>query len=236
MFQDVRNRNRVDERMDDPQLDRHLHRQALQGLVRLNWASGSIVRVWQVIRRFAFDQGRKELSVLDVATGAGDVPIGLYRLARRAGLQLNIVAVDISETALDVARQRAICCDAEIDFRVCDILGDSVTEKFDIVLCSLFLHHFDDEPSVELLQRLKQRARHLVVINDLLRSRVSLALVWLGSRLLSRSKVVHFDALASVRAAFTLGEMRCLSRAAGLESARIRAYWPCRFLFVWEKP
>ena len=75
-----------------------------------------------------------------------------------------------------------------------------------------------------------------VVVNDLVRSRVSMALVWLGSRLLSRSKVVHFDAMASVRAAFTLSEMQGLVRSAGLESASVWSYWPCRLLSVWCDP
>lgn len=236
MLQDLTQRIRTDERMDDPALDSRRHRQALRGLARLNAASGSVHRVWQVIRQYAFEQGKKELSLLDVATGSGDIPIGLYRRARRAGLHLKIVAVDISETALEVARHRAARAGVKIDFRRCDILEDSLAEQFDVVLCSLFLHHLEEGPSVELLRILKQRARHLVVVNDLLRSRVSMALVWLGSRLLSRSKVVHFDAMASVRAAFTLSEMQGLARSAGLESARVWSYWPCRLLSVWSYP
>lgn len=236
MLQDMMQRTRTDEWMDDPALDSNRHRQALQGLARLNRASGSVGQVWKIIRQHMSEQGKNELSLLDVATGSGDIPIGLYRRARKAGLHLKIVAVDISETALVVARRRAARTGAEIDFRRCDILADDLAERFDVVLCSLFLHHFEDGPSVELLRILKQRARHLVVVNDLLRSRVSLALVWLGSRLLSRSKVVHFDALASVRAAFTPSEMQGLTRAAGLESARVWSYWPCRLLSVWSRP
>ncbi len=236
MLQDMMQRTRTDEWMDDPALDSNRHRQALQGLARLNWASGSVGQVWKIIRQHMSEQGKNELSLLDVATGSGDIPIGLYRRARRAGLHLKIVAVDISETALEVARHRAALAGVEIDFRRCDILGDNLAEQFDVVLCSLFLHHLEDGHSVELLRILKQRARHLVVVNDLLRSRVSMALVWLGSRLLSRSKVVHFDAMASVRAAFTLSEMQGLVRSAGLESARVWSYWPCRLLSVWCDP
>ncbi len=236
MLQDMTQRIRTDEWMDDPTLDGDRHRQALQGLARLNWASGSVRQVWKVVRQYMSEQGKNELTLLDVATGSGDIPIGLYRRARRAGLHLKIVAVDISETALEVARHRAARVGVEIDFRRCDIFGDNLAEQFDVVLCSLFLHHLEEEPSVELLRILKQRARHLVVVNDLLRSRVSMALVWLGSRLLSRSKVVHFDATASVRAAFTLSEMQGLARSAGLESARVWSYWPCRLLSVWSYP
>jgi 2-polyprenyl-3-methyl-5-hydroxy-6-metoxy-1,4-benzoquinol methylase len=236
MFHDLIQRRRSDEWMDDPALDGRRHRQALRGLARLNVASGSVGRVWQLIRKLMRDRGTKELSLLDVATGSGDIPIGLYRRARRAGLHLTILAVDLSETALDVARRRAAQRGAEIEFRQLDILADPLTEQFDVVLCSLFLHHLDEGPALALLRILKRRARHRVVVNDLLRSRLSWVLVWLGSRLLSRSDVVHFDALASVRAAFTPSELRGLLHSADLESAWVRSYWPCRLLSVWSRP
>ena len=55
-----------------------------------------------------------------------------------------------------------------------------------------------------------------VGIADLDRSNAGLALAWIGSRVLTRSRVVHFDALASVRAAFTLDEARAMAHEAGL--------------------
>ena len=236
MFHDLTQRKLSDEWMDDPALDGRRHRQALRGLARLNVASGSVGLVWSLIRKVMVDLGTKELSLLDVATGSGDIPIGLYRRARRAGLHLKILAVDLSETALEVARRRAAQRGAVIEFRQLDILADPLTEQFDVVLCSLFLHHLDEGPAVTLLRILKRRARHLVVVNDLVRSRMSWVLVWLGSRLLSRSDVVHFDALASVRAAFTPTELQGLVGSAGLASARVRCYWPCRLLSVWSPP
>ena len=72
------------------------------------------------------------------------------------------------------------------------------------------------------------------IVGDLERSRLGLALAWAGTRVLSRSPVVHVDALRSVRAAFTLPEARALAEAAGLPHARVTRHWPCRWRLVAE--
>ena len=75
---------------------------------------------------------------------------------------------------------------------------------------------------------------HLVVVNDLLRSRGGLLLAHLASRLFTGSDVVRVDGPRSVRAAYSLGEIRALAGRAGLESARIEPRWPCRFVLTWK--
>jgi hypothetical protein len=78
-------------------------------------------------------------------------------------------------------------------------------------------------------------AARAVGVTDLERSRAGLALAWLGSRVLSRSYVVHHDAPASVRAAFTRAEIAALAREAGLEGATVRRAWPERWTLWWRR-
>jgi hypothetical protein len=78
--------------------------------------------------------------------------------------------------------------------------------------------------------------RHVLLVNDLLRSRINLALVYLGSRLVSRSDVVHTDGPRSVRAAFSASEVLALADVAELHGATIKRCWPCRFLLKWMRP
>lgn len=231
---DIARRRRVPELMDDPALAADQHVLALEGLERLNRASRSAAILWPSLAALANDRPPDApLRVLDLATGGADVPIALERLARRAGLLLAIDACDISPTALEHARRRA----AEAGFAGrlfrLDALRDELPRGYDAITCSLFLHHLDEAAAIRLLSRMAAATAGAVLVNDLRREPAGLLLAYLGSRALSRSRVVRTDATLSVRAAFTLGEARELAAAAGLENASIEPRWPFRFLLSW---
>jgi hypothetical protein len=101
-------------------------------------------------------------------------------------------------------------------------------------MCSLFLHHLDENEACAFL-RLMATTAGVVLVNDLERSLANYALVFAASRIVTRSPVVHVDALRSVAAAFTLQEARQLAQDAGLSGATIVRRWPCRFLLTWER-
>jgi hypothetical protein len=103
------------------------------------------------------------------------------------------------------------------------------------VTCSLFLHHLSEDEAVALLANMATAARHLILVNDLARSRFNYAAVWVACRVLSRSPVVRFDGPASVRSAFTPAEALQLAERAGLHGATALARFPCRFLMSWER-
>jgi hypothetical protein len=102
-------------------------------------------------------------------------------------------------------------------------------------MCSLFTHHLEASEVVELLYRMKAAARRMVLVSDLRRCAMGYAEALLASRVFTTSRVVQSDALASVRAAFTVKEFRWLAEEAGLDDAVIRACWPCRFLLEWKR-
>jgi len=179
--------------------------------------------------------GRQQLRVLDVATGAGDVPVRLWRMARRAGLHLEIHGVDVSPRAVEFAAGRAAAEQAAIHFSVLDVLADPLPGGFDVVTCSLFLHHLADEQAVLLLQAMAKAVNRLVLVSDLRRSAVGLALAHLAAWTLTESDVVRVDGARSVRAAFTVQEAAALARAAGLKGAIVERHRPVRFLLSWKR-
>jgi len=221
--------------MDDPVLDGGRHEAALRGLSRLNYLSGSARTIWPPLAALARQLGRRQLRVLDVATGAGDVPVRLWRMAQRAGLHLEIQGVDVSPRAVEFAAGRAIAEQAAIHFSVADVLASPLPGGFDVVICSLFLHHLAEEQGVLLLQAMAQAATHLVLVSDLRRSMAGLALTHLAAWTLSGSDVVRVDGARSVRAAFTVREAAALARAAGLTGAIVERHWPFRFLLSWQR-
>jgi 2-polyprenyl-3-methyl-5-hydroxy-6-metoxy-1,4-benzoquinol methylase len=222
-------RDRIPELMDDPGLDPALHREALAGLARLNRFSGSVGVLWPAIRAAASSASRP-LRVLDVATGSGDVPFGLWKRATAAGLSLELHACDISEIALADARRT----ESPIRFFWHDAIHDPLPAGFDVVTCSLFLHHLSEEDAVTLLERMAAAGR-MVLVNDLARSRLNYVAVWIATRVLSRSTVVRFDGPASVRSAFSPREALALAERAGLRNANVGRRFPCRYLLEWSR-
>lgn len=223
------------ELMDDSSLPAEEHLRALRGLARLNALSGSVGVLWPEVRKLARELARP-LRILDVATGGGDVPLGLWTRAGRAGLKLELTACDISPVALQVAEARTRSAGATVRYFAADALAEPLPTGFDIVTCSLFLHHLSDDNAVTLLGRLAAATERLVLVNDLSRSRWNLALVWCATRLVTRSHVVHTDGPLSVRGAFTPLEVAALARRAGLTGASVSARFPCRWLLMWRKP
>ncbi len=232
---DLSRRRCEPETMDDPGLGALEHLAALRGLERINRWSGSVDTVWSAIAPLAASARNEPLRILDIATGAGDVPIGLWRRAMQAECRLEIDACDASPRALEHARERAAQVRAEVRFLALDVLRDPLPTTYDVLTSSLFLHHLTDEQAEALLASMGQACRRLVAVNDLRRSWRGLVLAGLGTRVLSRSHVVRTDAVRSVRAAFSLGEIRALAARAGLSGSVVQARWPQRFLLTWQR-
>ncbi len=220
--------------MDDPLLDARAHARALRGLARINAISRTAATLWPLIEKIAQARRDDNLRVLDIATGGGDVPIALATKARKQGLALVIEGCDVSATAIANARAAAVRANAPAQFFQADVLAGALPAHYDIVTSSLFLHHLTDGQIVMLFRMLAAGADH-VLISDLIRDRGGYALAWAGTRVLSRSPVVHIDGLRSVRAALTLEEARGLATRAGLAEARFERRWPRRFLMSWHR-
>jgi len=220
--------------MDRADLDPDQHRNALRGLQRINWVSGSAGILWPSIRGVAEETNGEPSRILDVACGAGDLSIALFRRAARAGLNVQLEAADISSRALEHARKRADVAGARVHFFQHDALTGDFPSDYDVVFSSLFLHHLHEEQAVSLLQRMARAARRMVLVSDLARSRLGWTAAYWVTRLLTTSEVVHTDGPLSVEGAFTPEEALDLAHRAGLRRASVVRRWPFRFLLTWR--
>ena len=231
MIPNLQARSLVPERMDDPTLPESDHLQALRGLRRINRWTGHAQLAWQPIRQLAATNGARPLTLLDIATGSGDVAQCLLRYASAQGTELELHACDISPTAIEFARH-GFTADASINLFQLDVVSEPLPHQYDVVMCTTFLHHLSEADVLQTLRKMRAAARRRVVVVDLERSALNWWQVWLGCHLLSRSSVVHFDGPQSVRAAFTISEMREFAAEVGFKSIRLQRRWPCKFLFV----
>lgn len=227
----LRHRRQRDEWMDDPSLDADRHRLALRGLRRLNWISGVVAAMDRDLRRMVHPvPADRPLRLLDVASGSGDVAIELARRTGGRGRPVDLTTVDISDVAIGVQRSAAQRAGIELTALQMDVFVDSPPGRYDVAMCSLFFHHLCDEQSIDLIRRMRSIA-DAVLICDLRRSRFNLTCVNTAAHLVSRSDVVHHDADASVRGAYSRAEFQSLAdRALGPRTAKVRPVFPCRMM------
>jgi 2-polyprenyl-3-methyl-5-hydroxy-6-metoxy-1,4-benzoquinol methylase len=224
----------IAEAMDDPTLDPALHRQALAGLARLNRLSRVADHLYVRLRRLSA-QSPRPLRVIDIATGSGDLPIHWMMRARKDGFPLRVTGVDISGEAVAVAARRARQIGVQADWLVGNAIEEALPSDYDVVTCSLFLHHLQDDDIVRLLRGMRDATdsggviRRLLIC-DLVRSRLNWCAVKLGAHLVSRSPIVHLDSGLSVRAAMTRREFSDLVEAALDIKPSVQNLFPCRFI------
>ncbi len=227
----LRERRLEPEIMDQPELDATRHEAALAGLARINWISRSASNLWAPLRNWARTH-TATLRVLDIASGGGDVTCALAQRAERARLPLHLEGCDFSPRAVAFAQRRA---GGRARFFEHDVLAHGVPEGYDIVICSLFFHHLTALEARHLLSAMAQQVRVGLAIHDLRRSSLGLLMAYAGTRVLSRSDVVHTDGVLSARAAFSSPEFADLARDAGLAGARLTTHWPERLRLVWSR-
>ena len=223
-------RNLQPELMDDPNLPRDDHELALRGLARLNRCSGVASAMYRRIRRLAMTRDDRKLHLLDVASGSGDVPLRWAAWAKREGWHLQLTLLDLRSVAVEEQQRRAHAADLNVLSLQHDCLDTPLPSGFDVVTCSLFMHHLENHQASQLLQGMQTASDGTVLVCDLERSYLNLALVMAASRLLSRSKVVHTDATLSIQGAFTMPEFQTISQQALGRSLKIRRLFPCRFI------
>jgi len=233
---DLKHRCRLPELMDDPGLNADLHHAALRGLRRINLVSRGTDMLWSKLRHVARKPRTRPLRVLDVACGGGDFVVGITKRAAKSRVPLEIDGCDISPRAVEYASKLAAREGiGHRSFFVADAIRDQLPDDYDVVMCSLFLHHLDEEDATQLLKQMASACRHRVLVSDLRRTRIGYTLAVVGCRLLTRSPVVHTDGPLSVRAAWSDAEVRSLAAAAGMQEAQLTHHWPQRFLLTWSK-
>jgi SAM-dependent methyltransferase len=165
--------------------------------------------------------------VLDLCTGAGDLPRIMVDWARARDITLRIDAVDASDASLEIAR-RASGEYPEIRYLRGDALKFETKETYDLVICSLALHHFTEEQAVVILRRCRDLSHRFVLVADLERSLLTLAGVYLLTALFYREPVTRNDGMMSARRAFSFREFRALAVAARWQDFGHARFLICR--------
>lgn len=187
----------------------------LRNLRALNRYFGSYRLVRHFLRRWI--RPNDKLRLLDLATGSGDIPRLAVDFARARGATLEVDAVDLQASTIEIARQLSPDY-PEINYHCADIHHFGEARSYDIVLFSLALHHFTADEAVALLRRCRTLSRGRVLVADLRRNWFGKIGVDLLTTFVFRAAMTRNDARASVVRAFSFQEFGDLARAAGWEN------------------
>jgi len=172
----------------------------------------------------------RPLRMLDVGTGAADIPEDLLAWTSKRGVRLHIEAVDERHEILDVARERV---GGRPELRLGHTAGDRLSYgdgAFDVVHASLVLHHLEPLAAVRLLSEMARTSSLGVIVNDLDRRRLAWLGAWAITRVATRNRYTRHDAPLSVRRAYRPTEVAQMAGQAGLvEVARIRGFLGHRY-------
>jgi SAM-dependent methyltransferase len=166
----------------------------------------------------------RPVTLLDLATGSGDIPREIHTWAARNARPLRMTLSDRSPQILAAAR-RALDGLPGVGFVVCDARAAPIPDRaFDVVLCSLALHHFDPDDAVAVLREMNRLSRTGFIVNDIRRCGAGYAAAWVTSRLATRNRLTRHDMPLSVLRAYTPDELRALLDEAGIPGATVTTH------------
>lgn len=199
---------------------------SLRDLCRMNRWFGGVSTTRCLIERAASVTGQKHFSVLEVASGFGEVPREVGRQLTRKGITLDITDLDRVTSHLQRGHRGLVADAMALPFR---------DGSFDLVSCSLFAHHLEPEQLAAFASEALRVSRRALLINDLIRHPLHLALLYPGF-LLMRCRVSRIDGVASVKRAYTPKEIRqILSSAVPAEKIELSCHYLFRMgIIVWK--
>ena len=194
-------------------------------LVDLRWVNrwfGGIATTCSMIHRVSSHTGKHQLSYVEVAAGSGDTPAATRERMRQSGIDLDVTLLDRAKTHLNHGNRSVVADALALPF---------ADNSYDLVGCGLFAHHLSPAEIVQFVSEGLRVCRIAVLINDLVRDRLHLALA-LAGRALYRSRLSKHDGPVSVRRSYTLPEMQNLLQKTSAASVEVKRHYMYRMAAI----
>ena len=206
-------------------------RRSLADIRRINTYMGGAKPVCDAVWNLLGD--RESATVLDIGTGNADILRRLEKQAKQRGVDLHCVGLDINARHLQIAREETRDC-ADISLLGADAFALPLADQsVDIVISTLFLHHFRAEQIRALLCEFSRVSRVGWTMHDQVRDALPLWFFRVTRPILARSYLTRYDAVASIYRAYTPAEMREI--VAPIEGAEVATSFPYRLSVSWRR-
>jgi len=230
LFIDTTYRSNKTEIMDDFTMKGDVLRDTLDKLGRINkWLGGNRITIDGIGELLKNRSKIKTYTIIDLGCGHGDILRLVADFGRKNGYKFKLIGIDANQDTVDYANELSSDY-PEVSFKNEDIFSEAFQEKeCDIVLATLFLHHFKEDEILRLLSNLSTKATIGIVVNDLQRSEIAYGLFKLLSMVIS-NYMIKQDGLTSILRAFKREDLERISEKLNLKS---QISWKWAFRYQW---
>lgn len=234
MFVDTTYRSTEIEIMDDLDMSGELLNNSLDRIANINkWLGGNKITIDGIKTLVKTQPNDKTISIIDLGCGNGDILRKIADLGRKNGYKFQLLGIDANQATIDYAIKLSAKY-PEITYRKEDVLSKEFENNtYDIALCTLFLHHFDDTKALSIIQTMLENAKIGVVVNDLHRYRLAYYLFKLLT-LFINNQMVKTDGLISILRGFKRKDLERYSKTTNYKST-ITWRWAFRYQWIINK-
>ena len=230
LFVDTTYRSNEPELMDDFSIKGELLRDTLDKLGKINkWLGGNYVTLDGLKQLLKNQSKDKLITIIDLGCGHGEILRLIGGYGRKHGYKFSLIGIDANQDAIEYAAELSEDHE-ELRFQNIDIFSEEFNDlDYDVVLSTLFLHHFNQDEIHNLLKIITSKAKLGIVVNDLHRNKVAYGLFKLLGLVISNHMIVQ-DGLTSILRAFKREELENISKQLNLKS---QICWKWAFRYQW---
>jgi len=230
----TKQRSDATEIMDDFSISGKILHKTLDTLANINkWLGGNKVTLYGLKKVIKNHPKNVPITIIDLGCGGGDILRKVSKYGKKEGYIFKLVGVDANKDAVDYARELSKDY-PEISFVACDIFSDAFEAlQYDVVLTTLFLHHFKEDQIISMLSSLKKKAKLGIVVNDLHRHPMAYYLFKLVCVTIKNTMIIE-DGLTSILRGFKRDELENFSKKLQV-TPQIKWKWAFRYQWIIQK-
>ena len=229
-------RTQETEIMDDFSLQGEELREALDQIARINQLLGGNTVTLNGIKTLLNDSDcNRTITIADIGCGNGDMLRMLAKFGQKNKLNFKLTGIDANEYTITYAKKLSNEY-SNIEYQCVDIFSDDFkTMKFDIILCTLTLHHFTNDHILKIISIFSNNAETGIIINDLHRSKTAYRLFEVICFVFNLNSVSREDGLVSILRGFRKSELVEFSKKLNLKNYTINWKWAFRYQWIIAK-
>ncbi|SFJ83386.1 methyltransferase domain-containing protein [Myroides guanonis] len=229
-------RSEQTEIMDDFLLEGEELIKALDKIAHINrFLGGNKLTLDGVKQLLAKSDTSKPIIIADIGCGNGEMLRMLADYGSKNNLTFKMIGIDANDFTINYAKKLSGNY-PNIEYHCTDVFSNKFELlKYDIVLCTLTLHHFSNEKIMNLIATFNNNASTGIVINDLHRNKLA---YWLFEKIctfFSLNKMSREDGLISILRGFKKNELEDFSKKLNLKNYTIQWKWAFRYQWIINK-
>lgn len=233
MFINTTYRSNDPEIMDDFAMEGEQLKEALDKIAKINQLLGGNKITLQGVEKLLEQKSKVgTITIVDLGCGNGDMLRMLADYGNKSNFNFILIGIDANEYTIDHARKLS---DSYPNIRFyCQDIFDMANEElvYDIVLCTLFLHHFKEDVILKLLSYFYEKSRFGLIVNDLHRCSLAYRLFQMVCFVFRLPIMTKHDGLTSILRGFKKKEIITFAEQLNFKNYTIRWKWAFRYQWI----